>query len=62
MTQVAQTPPPPGRATSSQVRMPVQDEAQARFWACEVGKQDFAANFELSLDHHQQLPMRLHFR
>ena len=43
------------------LRVPVQDEAQARFWACEVGKQDFAANFELSL-HHQQLSMRIHFR
>ncbi len=31
------------------MHMPMQDEAQARFWACEVGKQDFAANFELCL-------------
>jgi len=38
-----------------------QDEAQARFWACEVGKQDFAANFELRVDH-KELSMRLHFR
>ena len=39
----------------------LQEEAQARFWACEVGKQDFVANFVLSLDH-QDLFMRLHFR
>ena len=41
--------------------MSFQEEAQARFWACEVGKQDFAANFILTLEH-QTLSMRLHFR
>ena len=41
--------------------VPVQEEAQARFWACEVGKQDFAADFILHLEH-QDLSMRLHFR
>lgn len=41
----------------------LQEEAQARFWACEVGKRDFTSCFILAdKGDEPQITMRLHFR